>query len=378
MDGALQAAIQDFDKEHLKETTTVVQHAPVVAPSNNNDFASVVGAPDEEEVKEYHMQEEEFRERVAAFVALLRQSQHFVVYTGAGVSTAAKIPDYRGPKGVWTLKAKGERPKMEITLEQAMPTYTHMALVALAKQGLLKHVVSTNVDGLHRRSGLGKDLLSELHGNIYREVCSNSKCGADFIRPFNVTKSAFRRQTGRLCPLCNAKLVDSIVNFGEMLPEGELQSAQEHSQKADLTLVLGSSMRVSPACELPSMSYKQGNPFCICNLQKTPFDHKTERNGGLRFFVECDTFMRAVMERLGLEVPEWKQSEADLEAELMDTIVPDPDFDTSSVLSKYNVYSMADDGPPPPQVLRAIQHGFQLRHVEVAERQAEGLGRVVE
>jgi NAD-dependent SIR2 family protein deacetylase len=92
---------------------------------------------------------------VKSIAELIRKSQYLVVYTGAGISTAAKIPDYRGPEGAWTLRAEGRtRITPTIELEAAIPTYSHMALVALANKGILKHVVSTNLDGLHMRSGL--------------------------------------------------------------------------------------------------------------------------------------------------------------------------------------------------------------------------------
>jgi thiamine pyrophosphate-dependent acetolactate synthase large subunit-like protein len=69
--------------------------------------ANSTGAPDEEEVKEYYDTKEEVVRKAKEFATLLRNSRHFVVYTGAGISTAARIPDYRGPQGVWTLQARG-------------------------------------------------------------------------------------------------------------------------------------------------------------------------------------------------------------------------------------------------------------------------------
>lgn len=86
---------------------------------------------------------------------LIRSSKHFIVFTGAGVSTSAGIPDFRGPEGQWTLQAQGrQRTTAAVSSLQAIPTATHMALVELQNQGILKYLVSQNCDGLHRRSGI--------------------------------------------------------------------------------------------------------------------------------------------------------------------------------------------------------------------------------
>ncbi len=86
---------------------------------------------------------------------LIRKSKHFIVFTGAGVSTSAGIPDFRGPDGQWTLQAQGrQRTTATVTTLQAIPTATHMALVELQNRGLMTYLVSQNCDGLHRRSGI--------------------------------------------------------------------------------------------------------------------------------------------------------------------------------------------------------------------------------
>ena len=92
--------------------------------------------------------------KMAEFVKLFRESKHIVFHTGAGVSTAAGIPDFRGPKGVWTLEEKGLAPQMEITFDDAKPSLTHMALLKLVQENLVQYIVSQNVDGLHIKSGI--------------------------------------------------------------------------------------------------------------------------------------------------------------------------------------------------------------------------------
>lgn len=88
------------------------------------------------------------------FIRIFREAKHVVVHTGAGVSTAAGIPDFRGPKGVWTLEEKGMSPQMNTTFDDASPSLTHMALVKLVEENLVQYIVSQNVDGLHIKSGI--------------------------------------------------------------------------------------------------------------------------------------------------------------------------------------------------------------------------------
>jgi mono-ADP-ribosyltransferase sirtuin 6 len=96
-----------------------------------------------------------FDHKATQLAGLIRQSKHFIVFTGAGISTSAGIPDFRGPEGAWTLQAQGRQRTAAVTSTlQAIPTATHMALVELQNRGLLKYLISQNCDGLHRRSGI--------------------------------------------------------------------------------------------------------------------------------------------------------------------------------------------------------------------------------
>ena len=102
----------------------------------------------------------------------MRESKHVVFHTGAGISTAAGIPDFRGPNGVWTLEKRGLKPEKSVSFDEAQPTKTHMAIKALVEAKYIKYIVSQNIDGLHLRSGLKREFLSELHGNMFVEKCN--------------------------------------------------------------------------------------------------------------------------------------------------------------------------------------------------------------
>jgi len=127
----------------------------------------------------------------------LQSSSKTVVMTGAGISTACGIPDFRGPNGVWTCQKYGRPlPKLDTTFASATPSLTHMCIVSLLSDGPAQYVVSQNVDGLHRRSGIPEPQLAEVHGNCFMERCPN--CGTYYMRDFEMVTVGFK-PTGRKC-----------------------------------------------------------------------------------------------------------------------------------------------------------------------------------
>ena len=116
---------------------------------------------------------------------------------------------------------------------QALPSLTHMSIMKMHQEGLVALTVSQNVDGLHRRSNINPKVLAELHGNTNLERCK--KCGHEYMRDYH-TRTAKRvksHETARKCdnPKCRGDLLDSIVNFGENLPEHELTKAFNGAEK---------------------------------------------------------------------------------------------------------------------------------------------------
>ncbi|XP_075590334.1 sirtuin 7 [Dermatophagoides farinae] len=252
------------------------------------------------------------RFKCTQLVELIRSSNHIIVYTGAGISTSASIPDYRGPNGVWTRIKNGDNTPNVNDLAFSEPTFTHMAIVSLMKQNIIKHVVSQNCDGLHLRSGIPSECLSEIHGNMYIEVCRN--CKKSYTRSFDVTeKTALRRhETGRHCHQCPpdvGKLIDTIVHFGE---KGKLkhplrwEAATNEAQKADLIICMGSSLKIlrKYACLWPKNKQKnKKNKLAIINLQWTPKDSQAV----IKINGKCDIVMKELMAMLNISLSSYER-----------------------------------------------------------------------
>jgi len=269
----------------------------------------------------YEEDEATVRQKAKQLAEYVRNSKHCVIFTGAGISTSAKIPDFRGPEGVWTLKAKGLQAE-SIKLESTIPTFCHMSIVSLKNRfqasGRAFYVISQNIYGLHRRSGIPAQEISELHGNSFKEICW--KCNRDYLRTFDTAVESgaggigqckeckarvpkFCHCTRRKCA-CGAVLKDSIIHFGENLPQADLWRATDHAKKADLCIVLGSSLTVSPANEMPELTQQNGGKLCIVNLQTTRYDSQSD----IRIFAKTDLLMKLLMEELDVPVPEFDVS----------------------------------------------------------------------
>ncbi len=199
-------------------------------------------------------------------------SNYTVVLTGAGISTASGIPDFRGPHGLWkqvdpfdalSVDAFYRDPKkfyqfyfqMLADFSKASPNKAHFVIAKLEEAGLIKMVITQNIDELHQRAGTKN--ICEIHGTTFSGYCLN--CGQK--QPLTPSESL------PYCKKCKGLIRPSVVLFGDSMPKDYLIAEQE-AAKADLILVVGSSLQVSPACYLPL----RAKEVAIINLEPTPFD----------------------------------------------------------------------------------------------------------
>lgn len=175
--------------------------------------------------------------KIQKLANLIINSKYAVAYTGAGISTAAGIPDYfsgkdtvveTGPGKVASKVmpeisledfSKEETSFKRVNWERAEPTFAHRAVKLLMDHGHIKHIITQTEDGLHRKTGLSSNQISELHGNVFVEVCKG--CDIEYVRDFecrNEVHPNYIHLTGRTCDKCGKELEDTMVNFGEEIP----------------------------------------------------------------------------------------------------------------------------------------------------------------
>ena len=223
------------------------------------------------------MTNEQHIETIAQWII---ECEHVVAFTGAGISTDSGIPDFRGPEGVWTRRDAGlPAPQWRVSPGLVRPNASHLSLVELQHLGKLQFLITQNTDDLHRRSGIRRELLAELHGNGQLMRClgcdrlyTRQEVGWDSARwgPGYRTQKPIPGQP--VCAACGGRLISSVVNFGDLLPQGELALAEQHARRCDLMLVLGSSLVVTPAASLVGLALRSGARVVLANQGETPYD----------------------------------------------------------------------------------------------------------
>ncbi|MTV26978.1 NAD-dependent deacetylase [Nitriliruptoraceae bacterium ZYF776] len=215
-------------------------------------------------------------------------TDRLVVLTGAGVSTASGIPDYRGPSGVWTRDPEAEKRatidvyvadpevrrrawqvRADGPLLAAVPNAAHDALVTLERRGHLDTLITQNVDGLHQLAGSDPDRVVEVHGNVHGARCL--VCGwRGAMAP--VLARVRQGEPDPACEVCAGVLTTTTVAFGESLDPAVLQRAHDASVRAEVFLAVGTSLVVHPVGLLPRTALEVGARLVVVTEGETPYD----------------------------------------------------------------------------------------------------------
>jgi len=220
---------------------------------------------------------------------LILEAKRVVVFTGAGVSTESGLPDFRSPGGIWdrfnpadlTYQKFIQDPKTrklwwQLFRERGLsteikPNPAHYAIAELERLGKLDSVITQNIDNLHQKAGVPDEKVFELHGNIKWTVCLN--CGQRY--PFEQVKIKLDEgEEVPACEACGGILKPTIIFFGEPLPEGVFEIATSHACHADLLIIVGSTLVIYPAADIPVQAVNSGAKLVIINLSPTPLDHR--------------------------------------------------------------------------------------------------------
>ena len=228
----------------------------------------------------------------ARLAALIRANQPCVVLTGAGVSTESGIPDFRSRSGLWAefdpleyasidaFRTDPERVWRFYTprfaaLTDAEPNAAHRALADLEQRGLLRAVVTQNIDLLHERAGSRE--VVEVHGSIRSSTCPRCRLRHALPEVLELLESGAGAPR---CTRCAAVLKPDVVFFGEMLPEAAIDRAFELAREAALLLVVGSSLEVYPVAGLPAETIDAGGRVAVINREPTPVDGRAVLRAG--------------------------------------------------------------------------------------------------
>lgn len=214
----------------------------------------------------------------------LEESSYAVAFTGAGISTPSGIPDFRSEEsGLWekvdpmlvaSIFGFRQNPRafydwvrpLAITTRQAQPNPAHLALADLERMGIIKSVITQNIDMLHTRAG--SMVVRELHGHMRAMTCI--RCFREYdAEPY--MEALLQSDIMPTCQ-CGGVLKPNVILFGEQLPYKPLQQAKDDARRADVMLIIGSSLEVEPASSLPLLARRNGCKLVIVNLQPTFLD----------------------------------------------------------------------------------------------------------
>ncbi len=221
--------------------------------------------------------------------ALLADAARVAVLTGAGISTASGIGDFRGPQGRWTLDPDAERVstlswylsdpdvrakawafRAESPVYDAQPNPAHTALVALENGARLTGLITQNTDGLHQLAGSNPELVIELHGNSRTWRCETCHATGPMIEMVRRVRAG---EIDPRCPFDSGIVRATTILFEEGLDPATIDASVAAVDEADALLVIGTSLTVHPAAGLVPYAKRRGTSVVIVNAEPTDYDH---------------------------------------------------------------------------------------------------------
>lgn len=225
-------------------------------------------------------------------ISSLSQAQRIVILSGAGLSTAAGIPDFRGPDGLWTRDPYAElvsdlswylrdedvrksawRRRADPAAWEAEPTRAHRAIVELERQGRLRAVITQNTDGLQQLAGSNPDLVHEVHGSMRTwrcEMCGRTGPMTDMVTRVNAGEEDPR------CPYCGGITRATVVLFGEVLDADVLEASVAAAEDCDAIVAVGTTLSVYPVAALFPLAKEKGAYGVIVNDSPTQYDDEAD------------------------------------------------------------------------------------------------------
>lgn len=242
---------------------------------------------------------------ISEAVKLIQESKHTVAFTGAGISVESGIPPFRGKEGLWSkydpqvldINYFFSNPKeswfviKEIFYDffgKAKPNFAHEGLAILEKNGLLKEIITQNIDNLHQEAG--SKVIHEFHGNSQQLICTS----CNKIYP---AKEVNLKKLPPNCNSCDSLLKPDFIFFGEGIPQDAYMASIKAADTADLFILIGTTGEVMPACQIPIMAKQKGAKIIEINPEHSKF---TNNITDIYLQGKASEVMRKIIENLKL------------------------------------------------------------------------------
>tara|TARA_B100001248_G_C27258375_1_gene397192 strand:+ start:82 stop:828 length:747 start_codon:yes stop_codon:yes gene_type:complete len=223
-------------------------------------------------------------------IKLIKTSKKTIVLTGAGISTESGLPDFRSKDGFWTKNKPiqfqdylDDEEKQRLSwsrnielhkiLREINPNIGHAFVEKVINFNEENLLITQNIDGLHQRSGIQEDKIIEIHGNAIEAKCLNCEKKAKILDFHAAIKT---NNPLPKCLNCNGIVKVATISFGQPMNESDMLKASKISSECELMIVMGSSLSVMPAGQIPNLAIQSGAKLVILNREETIYDARAD------------------------------------------------------------------------------------------------------